>query len=117
MRITTIFPVVLLTAGCAGRAAPPATQPISLDGEPHVTVRVEAGVVWASARAWTDARQVWATPARGPVELLAVRPLPDGGFEVSFRQGGDVWCGELAADRNARGPLSVDSPLRRTARR
>jgi hypothetical protein len=105
MRITTMsmLAVALAAAGCAGRAAP--AQTISLDGEPHVTVRVEAGSVWVSARAWTAVEHAWTTPARGPVEQLAVRVLPGGGFEVSFRQGGVSWWGEIAPDRRARGPL------------
>lgn len=112
MRIRNLSLVAagLLAAGCAGRAAPPA-QPISLEGEPHVAVRVEAGAVWVSARTWTDARPVWAIPARGPVDQLAVRALPDGGFEVSFRQGNELYSGELAPDRSRRGPLrSVARP-------
>jgi hypothetical protein len=103
--------LVLLVAGslgCAAQVAPRAAEVVALEGEPHLAVRVEAGTVWTSARPWTEPRRTWSAPARGPVEQLAVRALPEGGgFEVTFRQGGGLWRGELDAERGTRGPLQA----------
>jgi hypothetical protein len=94
-------------SGC-GSAAPRVTAPVSLDGDQHLAVRVAAGSVWTGARSWTEAHRAWTVPARGPVEQLTLRALPAAsGFEVSFRQGGTTWRGELDADRSPRTPLEM----------
>lgn len=86
--------------GCAAASISSHTaHPVSIDGASPLTVRAEAGSVWTSKR-------VWAMPAHGPVEGLAVQALPHGeGHVITFVQGGIAWRGELDADRVARGPL------------
>lgn len=93
--------------GCAAASTSShAARPVSIDGESPLTVRAEAGSVWTSKRAWAEPKRVWAMPARGPVEGLAVQALPHGeGHVITFVQGGIAWRGELDADRAARGPL------------
>lgn len=103
--------------GCDGsptRCSHVAT-PVSVSGDRPLTVRAEAGSVWCGAHAWTETRATWAMPARGPVEELTIRSLPDGGHAITFRQGGVFWRGEVDESRSARGPLrampeAVDLP-------
>src|SRR5690348_13444559 len=100
--------VALGSLGCGASAAPcpHVVAPASIEAERSLTVRIEAGCVWASSHAWTEPRRAWSTPARGPVENLALQARPnDGGFVITFRQGGAEWRGELDAERTARGPL------------
>jgi hypothetical protein len=96
--------------GCVSTARPCA--PVSIEGAQPLTIRAEAGEVWASAHAWTEPRHVWALPAHGDVGNLSTQALPDDvGWVVTFQQGGVAWRGELDASRAARTPLQI-APVR-----
>jgi hypothetical protein len=117
MKLLAAISVVLLSGsfGCAGAALrlPHVPAPVSIDSGRPLTIRAEAGFLWASPHAWSEPRRAWKMPARGPVEGLALAQVPgEGGYVVTFRQGGVVWRGELDADRAARGPLEVVTPMR-----
>jgi len=110
-RIAAIIAVIAV--GSLGCAAPGTCTHI---GQPQtfvtaarpLTLRVDAGTVWASANAVSYVNRAWPLPARGPVEDLSVSALPEhGGYIVSFRQGGVAWRGELDASRTPRGALQV----------
>jgi hypothetical protein len=108
MKLMIIAATVFLSGslGCAGTTLR-GTQ-VSLEAGRCLTVRAEAGSLWTSAHVWTETRRTWDMPARGPVKDLAISPLPgDGGYVVTFRQGGVAWRGELDGERAARSPLSA----------
>jgi hypothetical protein len=108
MKAIVIVAALLMSAslGCAAAPAPcqHVAAPVSVEGERPLTVRAEAGTVWVSAYAWGEPRRTWEMPARGVVAELVVRPIEEG-HEVTFRQGGLLWRGELGRDRLAKGPL------------
>jgi len=100
----------VLALGSIGCDASPSrcahvAAPVSLDGPRSLSVRAEAGSLWAGAGVWSGNHRAWTMPARGPVENMAIRALSNGGYEVTFLQGGVAWSGDLDADRKARGPL------------
>jgi hypothetical protein len=116
MNAIAIFAVAVAfgSLGCAASPTPcPHAVPTSIEAERPLTVRAEAGCIWASPHAWSEPRRAWSMPARGPVEDLVLQPRPYlGGFVVTFRQGGVAWRGELSADRTERGPLrAMPEPL------
>lgn len=108
MKLIVVAAVLASSAlGCdaASTRCAHVAAPVSIEGQRPLTVRAEAGVVWTSTHAWAEARRAWAMPAQGPVEDVALRTLPNGGFAVFFRQGGTVWRGDLDSERQAVGPL------------
>ena len=112
MKIIAAVGIALGSLGCGVSAAGPHVgAPVSMDGERPLTVRAEAGRIWASYHIWSEPSRAWLLPAHGSVEDLQVRARPnDSGFVVTFRQGGVAWRGELDADRTARGPLQALPP-------
>jgi hypothetical protein len=109
--ILVIAGVITGSLGCAASdACSHVGQPVTFAAGRPLTLRVEGGVVWASANAVSDVSHAWTVPARGPVDDLTVSALPEGGgYVVSFRQGGVAWRGELDAHRAPRGPLQTTS--------
>jgi hypothetical protein len=104
--------IAVIAAGSLGCAAPETCthlgQPVTFAAAKPLTLRVDAGSVWASASSVSYVSRVWTLPASGPVDGLSVRALPAcEGYLVSFRQGGVAWYGELDASRSPRGPLHV----------
>jgi hypothetical protein len=103
--------VALMTACSLGCAVPERThvgQPMSFSTERPLTLRVDAGSMWAGAGPMLEVHRAWNMPARGPVEGVSVVALPQrDGYVVSFEQGGAMWRGELDADRRPRGSLQM----------
>jgi hypothetical protein len=75
-------------------------QMARLDGDRHITIRVEAGRLWWSYYPWSEPHPLWTLPTNGRVENIQIRPVlsRDEGFVVSFEQGGARWEGEIGED-------------------
>jgi hypothetical protein len=95
----------LALCACADVPVHSATPIARADGDAHVTIRAEGGRLWWSHRPWTEPHALWALPASGPVDDLAVRAVatdsPDDVFVVSFRQGGRSFHGRFALDQTS----------------
>jgi hypothetical protein len=101
----------LLSYGSIGSAAaipsePRVAKPVAIEGERPLTVRTDAGSLWAGSHVWSETNRVWSKPAGGRIEDLAIRPIP-GGHEITFVQGGMTWRGEVDVDHRAKGPLQL----------
>jgi hypothetical protein len=101
--------VIAGSLGCASQETRShVDKPLTFATARPLTLRIEAGTVWASPNAVSPVNRAWRVPAHGPVEDLAVEALPENrGFLVSFRQGGAGWRGELDSSRSPRGPLQM----------
>jgi hypothetical protein len=84
--------VVAMAAAACTHASTQTPAVASIDGDPHIVVRAEAGRLWWSHRAWTEPHALCELPARGPITNLVVRPKGVG-FALSFEQAGTSWEG------------------------
>jgi hypothetical protein len=110
MKALIAFAAVVLSTsslGCASANTVSAVaHPIAYEGARPLTVRTDAGSLWVGAHAWSETRRAWVKPAKGDVEAMEIRAI-DGGHEITFRQGGAMWRGEVDAEYRSRGPLVI----------
>ncbi|HEY1958532.1 MAG TPA: hypothetical protein VGH28_23100 [Polyangiaceae bacterium] len=92
MKLRILMGVAALTCAACTHTTEHSASMAQVDGDQHIVVRAEAGHLWWSHRAWSEPHELWALPAQGEVQNLAVGRVGDG-FIVTFDQDGTTWSG------------------------